>query len=391
MTSAQRHQQGYIFKKGQGWYLRYYDSVVAPDGSSSRKARCKKLANYGGKYRSKKSVQPLAEEVLRPINDGTFTAISNMSIRQFVESHYLPNVLEQKRPSTAHGYRKMWDSYLRGPLDMSLREFRTADCEILLNQIARNRDLSIRTLAHIKHLLSGIFRFAIRIGFLNGVNPVRDAVLPKAKPPSPTYAYPLTEILTMIDLLPDPARTIVAVAAFTGLRRGELRGLELEDYSSGVMMVKRSIWRKNTGEPKGRRGTGAVPVIPSLQRILDTYLDNTRPTKYIFEGIRGGPIDLENIIGSVITPALSGQSVRWHGWHAFRRGLATNLHQLGVADIVIQGILRHSDVAVTRESYIMRNGVDIQSQAAMQALETQLCNHNATVAAERKDDSSITR
>jgi len=32
----------------------------------------------------------------------------------------------------------------------------------------------------------------------------------------------------------------------------------------------------------------------------------------------------------------------WHGWHAFRRGLATNLHALGVDDKTIQAILRHS-------------------------------------------------
>jgi integrase len=42
----------------------------------------------------------------------------------------------------------------------------------------------------------------------------------------------------------------------------------------------------------------------------------------------------------------------WHGWHAFRRGLATNLHDLGVDDLTIQRILRHSDVTTTRKSYI---------------------------------------
>jgi hypothetical protein len=30
--------------------------------------------------------------------------------------------------------------------------------------------------------------------------------------------------------------------------------------------------------------------------------------------------------------------MEWHGWHAFRRGLATNLHRLGVSDKVIQQI-----------------------------------------------------
>jgi hypothetical protein len=52
--------------------------------------------------------------------------------------------------------------------------------------------------------------------------------------------------------------------------------------------------------------------------------------------------------------------------------------QLGVVDIVIQAILRHSDVAVTRESYSKRDGIDPQSLAAMKALETLICNQYAT-------------
>jgi integrase len=40
------------------------------------------------------------------------------------------------------------------------------------------------------------------------------------------------------------------------------------------------------------------------------------------------------------------------GWHAYRRGLATNLHELGVPDKVIQAILRHEDVSTTQRSYI---------------------------------------
>jgi hypothetical protein len=52
---------------------------------------------------------------------------------------------------------------------------------------------------------------------------------------------------------------------------------------------------------------------------------------------------------------------------------------------VIQAILRHSNVTVTRDSYIIRDAVDPQSLAAMQALETRLCNYNATEVAERED------
>ena len=43
---------------------------------------------------------------------------------------------------------------------------------------------------------------------------------------------------------------------------------------------------------------------------------------------------------------------QWHGWHAFGRGLATNLHALGVDDKTIQRILRHSNVSITQKCYI---------------------------------------
>jgi integrase len=61
----------------------------------------------------------------------------------------------------------------------------------------------------------------------------------------------------------------------------------------------------------------------------------------------------------------------WHGWHGFRRGLASNLNALGIDDSVIQRILRHSHVSVTQACYIKT--VPQQAIDAMNRLETQLC------------------
>jgi len=61
---------------------------------------------------------------------------------------------------------------------------------------------------------------------------------------------------------------------------------------------------------------------------------------------------------------------QWRGWHAFRRGVATNLNRLGVPDKIIQRVLRHSDVAVTQAAYIKPE--DSDSKAAMEKLESAL-------------------
>jgi integrase len=79
-------------------------------------------------------------------------------------------------------------------------------------------------------------------------------------------------------------------------------------------------------------------------------------------------MDLDTFAKTRIQPILAAHSLIWRWWHPFRRGLATNLHRLGVDDKTIQSILRHSSVHTTREIYI--KGVEGDAAAAMARLET---------------------
>ena len=84
----------------------------------------------------------------------------------------------------------------------------------------------------------------------------------------------------------------------------------------------------------------------------------------------GKPINLDALAADVIVPLVTKAGIQWHGWHAFRRGLATNLHRLGVSDKTIQRILRHANVAVTQGCYIKT--ADSEVTAAMQQFERSL-------------------
>jgi len=86
----------------------------------------------------------------------------------------------------------------------------------------------------------------------------------------------------------------------------------------------------------------------------------------MFPGAHGNPLDLD-ALGQRLKAKLAERGIAWHGWHAFRRGLATNLHDLGVDDKTIQAILRHSDVSVTQRLYI--KSLPRQSAAALTKLE----------------------
>ena len=121
-----------------------------------------------------------------------------------------------------------------------------------------------------------------------------------------------------------------------------------------------------------------MPLIPTAARVLDEYLAMVASKKYVFERFRGDPADLDYMVREVIRPKVREAGLPWYGLHAFRRGLATNLQGLGVAHIVIQAILRHRDVSVTRSAYIKNNGIDPRSLAAMAVLERVVCHQCAT-------------
>jgi hypothetical protein len=69
-----------------------------------------------------------------------------------------------------------------------LSNFHAADGERLLAEIAKQHDLSRSSLTHINNLMSGIFEHAKRLGAINGVNPMQDGSILKARPRGETYA-----------------------------------------------------------------------------------------------------------------------------------------------------------------------------------------------------------
>ena len=236
--------------------------------------------------------------------------------------------------------------------------------------------LSHCSLLHIKSFVTGVFTYAKRTGLLDGVNPMRDVSVPKGARGGKTYAYSLEEIRTMIRILAEPAPTIVAVAAFTGLHASELRGLKWDDFAGDELRVTRTVWRAHVGEPKMYSSAAPVPVFPILCQLLIEHKKRDGRTGYIFSGPRRAASRHSQPRHPCYCPALEGVGITWHGWHSFRRGLATNLYRIGVSARTIQAILRHSNVSTTLNFYIKTSGAD--AVAAMERLEREMGNNWAT-------------
>ncbi len=333
-----------------------------------------------------------AERHMAKVNGSPIPAERIVTIGDFATNVYLPWVDQQKRPSTAKGYRDVWECHLE-PLCASkwLKDTQTFHVQGWLNQIGQC-ELSRNTLKHIRSVLSAIFTMAKQQGYFDGANPVQNsAINPNAPEPQETYAYSLNEIQDILAILPEPAATIFAVASFMGLRHGEIQGLQWEDYRGGEMFVSRSIWNGHVTEPKTRKGKAPIPVVRQLANRLEMHrMRSGHPQSGpIFANSLGRPENLNNVLRRVILPNLNrcrtcqksesdhlkelhkferdSNIPEWHGWHAARRGLGSNLYRLGVPDQTIQRILRHANVNTTATYYIKTAAGDVHD--AMKTLE----------------------
>jgi ribosomal protein L32 len=151
-------------------------------------------------------------------------------------------------------------------------------------------------------------------------------------------------------------RNSVRGGGIGGLRLGEIEGLLWENYHDGEIFVMRSIWNGRINAPKTRAGRAAVPAIKeSAERLGMHRLRLGNPASGpIFPNVSGKPTALGRMVNRIILPALNrcatcGKAERdhnlraghdyerdfrfpeWHGWHAARRGLGSNLCRLGSA------------------------------------------------------------
>src|SRR6266568_9365666 len=303
-----RKQSGQIIRIGDRWYVRYWDRRNV-GGNIERK----RVTHQLGPITTRGKCPPAdivteAERHMATVNSGTIPAERIVTVSDFVERVYLPWIELHKRPSTAKGYRDIWEDHLK-PLagKVWLKDTRTHHVQGWLNQIGAGK-LSRNTLKHVKSVISGIFTLAKQQDYFQGENPSRDtAVNPGAAEPQETYAYTLEEIRSILAMLPEPAATAFAVAAFMGLRHGEIQGLLWENYRDGEMYVSRSIWNGRVTEPKTRKGRAPVPVIRQLAERLEIHrLRSGNPQSGpIFANALGRPLALTSVVNRAVLPALN--------------------------------------------------------------------------------------
>lgn len=192
--------------------------------------------------------------------------------------------VEKLEPSTAKGYKKATERVTDRFGKLRIKEIQTSDISRFLYDLGKREGFAKKTVKNHKIVLNGIFHFAVVQGEIL-YNPVREAEIPRGLTETPRLpAHPVEERLIASSgelwLLP-------FMALFTGMRKGELRGLKWSDIDMKrkLIHVERSVWDgggTHIKSTKTKAGTRLIPIPDILYRELEKY---DRPANhYVFGG-----------------------------------------------------------------------------------------------------------
>ena len=275
-------QKGRIYKKDASWWFRYKSPVIR-DGHKIWKDRYVKLAP-ADQFASALAVEKsgLIDSYKTELDTSKMTPSTMQCVNDFIEHVYFPRreTAGDLKPSTTVGYKNLWTCHLKARFEgKRMCDLNSRTAQQLLNQIALDRpELSSQTMKHLKWFPVSVFKLAVLEGAFNpdAKNPFEGADIPKTRHKAePTRYSTLDTVVRMIEVLDEPAATVVAVAAFTGLRKSEIQGLRWEDLDGNQLHIRRAAWRttavdetKTAARPLRLR---KLPIIPILAEYLEAH------------------------------------------------------------------------------------------------------------------------
>ncbi len=283
MVAVARRSAG-IFQRGEVWYISWNDQfgrrhreAVGPSYSEAVHARAKRLTDS------------------RAARFGMRPSRKVMTLAEFVETHWRPEVAIAFKPSTLRMYETMLRHHLLPcfgdyPLPAITRATikRYIAEKSIQQRCSRSRRnpnpnrpcLSSKTIKNTVALVSSILETAaVDYELLDG-NPLR-GILRRTQFPASANRPLLPRVRTLeledfrqaISFLKPRVFEMVLIAALTGLRWGELIALRINqdvDFRRNKLRITRSLYRRSPQSPKTEQSVREVDMCPTVRHILQT-------------------------------------------------------------------------------------------------------------------------
>ncbi len=231
------------------------------------------------------------------------------------------------------------------------------------------KPLAPKTIRHNLSLISDVFSYAVKMGVVAD-NPCMKVTIPKGEVKEKQIYAPaeVERFLTLLNDEPLKWRTFFTLDIYSGMRRGEMLGLEWKDidFETGIVHIQRtsnytkakSIYTDTTKTENSVRFIKLPPEVIAIlekfkgeqesekQRLGDKWIENDR----LFTKWNGLPMNPQTPYGW-LKEFCEEHQFPFYGIHTFRHLHASLLIGAGIDPTTVSGILGHSQVSTSLNIY----------------------------------------
>ena len=256
--------------KGEGSILKRKDGTWqgAVTVGYDENGKQKRKTVYG---KTQKEVVEKIHAIKQQLMSGTFSE-NNLTVKMYLE-RWLTEKARQVKPRTVELYREQAERYVYPRIgSVKLKKLTPLQVQTMMSEIADA--VGVSTANKCRLLLFSSLKQAVRWQLL-ARNPVEAVDKLKEQPKKMSLWAPAEAVRFLETIQNDRLYAAFYVLMSTGLRRGELLGLEWGDLTGNVLHIRRSLTILDSkpafSTPKTEKGTRRVAVSPDVLDVLEQH------------------------------------------------------------------------------------------------------------------------
>jgi integrase len=329
--------------------VRYYEP-----GEGNRKRVQKFLGSY--EKLTKPQAKKAMREVLAVVNENVavLSETETTTFREYADRWIEDCETRKKKPikdSVSRDWRSILKNHLDGPIgDLPLSDVGNRTMKSLVERLSRKK-LAPATIRNICLVVKLVKASAIDEDG-NQLFPERwnsrfiDApTVDPTKQRRPTFTA--EQVSAIVRTATGRLQMAAILFASSGLRAGELLGLEVRHFDGTSITVNQAVWGPGQVQgPKTQNAYRTVDLHPSVSALLKQFIGK-RTSGFIFRASSGGPLTQANFLRRELHPLLESLEIPMRGFHSFRRFRNTFLRQSHCPDGLLKFWMGHAGASMS--------------------------------------------
>jgi integrase len=334
---------------------RWWARITIPGG--------KRKALYG---KTRQEVQRKLTATLRDVQQGLPVVGERQTVADFLEQWLANTARHRLRPRTFYRYQQLVRLHAVPKIGKTpLARLRPQELsELYAARLAAGS--SPRTVQFLHAVLHRALKQALHWNLI-ARNPADAVTAPR---PTRAEIHPLTQEQTnaLLDASEgDEIEALYVLAVMTGMRQGELLGLQWADvdWDAGRVEVRHTLqWGEGTwtlAEPKTGRSRRSIKLPPTVLHALRGHRARQRTQRlalgpawqdhgFVFCQADGTPLPARNL-GRLFAKLLQRAGLPRVRFHDLRHTAGTSLIAEGIPLVMVKDLLGHSTIAITADIY----------------------------------------